>query len=117
MLLFFSRQKNNFNQLASNNQSCTFLNVSSSETSSSISLKPDSCLKIADGICKVGSQKPVFKAYSNLAFDSVLGSSVVGFFSHPMNSIAACMAYCAAKTGTKTVTVLGKHCACSSGKI
>ena len=34
-----------------------------------------------------------------------------------MNSITACMAYCMAKTGTKTVVVQSKTCACSSSKL
>ena len=106
-----------FNQLATANQSCSLLSMPASNTSSPVTLKPESCFKIADGICKVGSLKPVFRAYSNLSLDSILlGSSVVGFYSHPMNSITACMAYCAAKTGTKTITVQGKYCACSSGE-
>ena len=49
---------------------------------------------------------------------AVLGSSsIIGFYSHPMNSITACMAYCMAKTGTKTVVVQSKTCACSSSKL
>jgi len=88
-----------------------------SNTSSPVTLKPESCFKIADGICKVGSLKPVFRSYTNLSLDSILlGSSVVGFYSHPMNSITPCIAYCAAKTGTKSITVHGKYCACSSGE-
>ncbi len=118
-VIFFdvNRQKQNLNQLATANQSCSLLSVPASNTSSPVSLKPESCLKIADGICKTGSLKPVFRPYSNLFLDSILKvSSVVGFYSHPMNSITTCMAYCAAKTGTKTITVQGKYCACSSGE-
>jgi hypothetical protein len=111
------RQKQMFNQLATANQSCSLLSVPASNTSSPVSLKPESCFKIADGICKAGSLKPIFKPYLNLSLDSILlGSSVVGFYSHPMNSITPCIAYCVAKTGTKTITVQGKYCACSSGE-
>jgi hypothetical protein len=81
-----------------------------------MSLKPESCLKVLDGICKLGSNKPVFKAFSNLTLDLILdSSSSLGFYSHPMNSQTSCMAYCAAKAGTKTVIVQGKICACISG--
>ena len=72
---------------------------------------------IADGICKAGSQEPVFKAYSNLTLEMILNASIVGFFSHPMNSLTACLAYCAARNETNSIIVDGKICACSSGNL
>ena len=83
-----------------------------------MALQPESCLKVLDGICKLGSNKPVFKAFLNLTLDLILDPSLsLGFYSHPMNSQTSCMAFCAAKSGLKTVIVQGKICACIAGNV
>jgi hypothetical protein len=55
------------------------------------------------------------KNYKNL-FELASGSSATGFYSSPMNSATSCSAYCVARSGTKSVLVVGKVCACFSGK-
>ncbi len=112
------RQKQQFNISPTMNQSCTTLAFPSSKSSTEMSFKPENCLKVLDGICKLGSNKPLFKAYSNLTLDLILDPFLTpGFYSHPMNSQTSCLAYCAAKSGTKTIIVQGKICACVAGSV
>ena len=103
------------NQLSSSSQSCAALTITSSGSGFNTSLITASCTDVYEGICEVNAKKPIFKAYAKFSMDSIAASSFTGFYNHPMNSISACSAICAAKTGIKSILVKGKICACLSG--
>ena len=82
-------------------------------------LIPRECHEKAFSICDHKSPL-AFKSYRmtpTQLFDSRRMSTAVGFYTHPMNSITACVASCISKNGTATIIVLGKTCLCSHGKI
>ena len=104
IIVFYSLKQND-----SLNVSCTVLR----NRGSTMSLKSVSCLNVANGICQfVTSFLPVLISNQSL----ILNDSIAGFFDHPMNSVTACLAYCAAKDGVLSVLVKSTVCVCSKSK-
>jgi len=59
--------------------------------------------------------RPIFYPYE-LTSSILDPSTTIGFYVHPMNSLTSCLAFCAAKSGTKFVMVRSKMCGCISSK-
>ena len=77
-------------------------------------LIPRECHEKAFSICDHKSPL-AFASYRmtpTQVFDSRRMKTSVGFYTHPMNSITACVASCISKNGTETIIVLGKTSIC-----
>ena len=103
------------NQTKASNVSCTIFRPLANE---SAQFGPISCLNITDGICQINqSGAPIFKPYLLTNLSIFMNESVTGFYSHPMNSMTACLSFCAAKNGSNLVLVLSKMCICSASEL
>ena len=102
------------NQTKASNVSCTIFRPLAND---SAQFEPISCLNITDGICQINqSGAPIFKPYLMTNLSVFMSESTTGFYSHPMNSMTACLSFCAAKNGSNLALLLSKMCVCSASE-
>ena len=60
--------------------------------------------------------RPIFQAFGIPDLSLLNASMIAGIYLHPMNSQTSCLAFCAAKSSTKTIILKSKTCICYSSK-